>query len=325
MTPRLQRHPAIPHTVELLVPGRSYRSAGPPRLFGYATQDPGILSWLPDELQRTAITCPDEYVIRLPRVYVVHGHYLFLSPDAALADTFDFDPERAGRPDMAEAATQIAAGEVAAHPAGGLPVFHLFKDIYYNYGHLLVEVLPKLLHIRRLGIDRFSLLYPWSALAYLPIVQHVATVLGLGFEPVVCYNNQIMQADDVHWVGPVARHDRRKSQTLAELARCLTAVDPAEGGPRRLYVTRPPNALRPIPNHGALETLARSAGYEVVDPAALSFPDQVRLFHGADHVIGPMGAALSNTVFMRPGTRVTMLTTRRVDPFYWDIARLIGL
>ena len=169
------------------------------------------------------------------------------------------------------------------------------------------------------------MLYPWSALVYLPIVQHTANALGLESEHIVCYNNQILRADEVFWVGPVAQHDRRKSQTLRDLVSRLVPATPAPGAPRRLYVTRPPGANRPIPNQSALEELARARGYHVVEPSTLSFPEQVALFHGADHVLGPMGAALTNTMFMRPGTRVSMFTTRRVDPFFWAIARLMGL
>lgn len=322
---RLHRHTEVPHRVELVVPGRSYAVQGPPRLFNYLTRDPVLLSWFPEELRRTAIDCPDEHVIRLRDAHVVHGHYLILHPDQALADTFNFDDGAVNRPVITEVGQQILRGEVHRWPASGLPTFHIFKDVYYNYAHMIVEVLPKLLHIRAMGIRRFTLLFPWSGLAYLPAVQHAAEVLGLSFEHVVCYNNQILRVDEVLWIGPVAQHDRRKSQTLRELAQILGPTAPASALPRRLYVTRSPSAIRPIANQPQLEDLARSRGYHVIDPGGLSFPEQVGLFHGADHVLGPMGAGLTNTVFMRPGTRVSMFTNRRVDPFYYDIARLIGL
>ena len=225
---------------------------------------------------------------------------------------------------ITEIGQQILRGEVHRHPASALPTFHIFKDVYYNYGHMLVEVLPKLLHIRAMGIRRFTLLFPWSSLMFLPAVQYAAGVLGLSFEHVVCYNNQVLRVDEVLWIGPVAQHDRRKSETLRELAQVLGPAAPPSA-PRRLYVTRPPGATRFIANQAKLEDLARSRGYHVIDPATLRFPEQVGLFHGADHVLGPMGAALTNTVFMRPGARVSMFTNRRVDPFYYDIARLIGL
>ena len=79
---RLHRHTEVPHAVELMVPDRSYAAHGPPRLFNYLTRDPDLLSWFPEELLRTTIACPDEYVIRLRNVHVVHGHYLILYPDS---------------------------------------------------------------------------------------------------------------------------------------------------------------------------------------------------------------------------------------------------
>jgi len=322
---RLHGRTEVPHAVELMVPDRSYAAYGPPRLFNYLTRDPNILSWLPGELLRTTIACPDEYVIRLRDVHVVHGHYLILYPDRALADTFNFENSAVDRPVISAIGQQILRREVHRNPESAWPVFHIFKDVYRNYGHMLVEVLPKLLHIRAIGIERFILLFPWSSLMFLPAVQFAAEALGLTFEHTVCFNNQIVRVDEVLWVGPVAQHDRRKSQTLRELARILGAAAPASAFPRRLYVTRPPGAIRPIANQAQLEDLARAHGYHVVEPSTLSFSEQVSLFHGADHVLGPMGAALANTVFMQPGARVSMFTNRRVDPFFYDIARLIGL
>ena len=120
--------------------------------------------------------------------------------------------------------------------------------MYYNYGHMLVEVLPKLLHIRAMGIRRFTLLFPWSSLMFLPAVQYAAEALGLSFEHVVCVNNQVVQVDEVLWIGPVAHHDRRKSQTLRDLAQILGPAAPASAFPRQLYVTRPPGAIREDPH-----------------------------------------------------------------------------
>lgn len=322
---RLHRHTEVPHDVELVIPDRSYACQGPPRLFNYLTRDPLLLSWFPEELLRTTVTCPDEYVIRIRDAHVVHGHYLIQYPARALADTFNFEDSAVDRPEISEIGQQILRGEVHRHTAGELPIFHIFKDVYCNYGHMLVEVLPKLLHIRAMGIHRFTLLFPWSSLMFLPAVQFAADTLGLAFEHVVCFNNQIVRVDEVLWVGPIAKHDRRKSQTLRELARILAAAVPASALPRRLYVTRPPGAIRPIANQAELEDLARAHAYYVVEPSTFSFSEQIGLFQGADHVLGPMGAALTNTVFMRPGTRVSMFTNRRVDPFYYDIARLMGL
>ncbi len=322
---RLHRHTQVPHDVALVVPGRSYAAQDPPRLFNYLTRDPNLLSWLPSELLRTTIACPDEYVIRIRDAHIVHGHYLIQYPARPLADTFNFEDSAVNRPEISAIGQQILRGEVHRHERNALPIFHIFKDVYCNYGHMLVEVLPKLLHIKAMGIDRFTLLFPWSSLMFLSAVQFAAGVLGIEFEHVVCFNNQIVRVDEVFWVGPIAQHDRRKSQTLRELARRLAAAVPASAFPRRLYVTRPAGALRPIANQAELERLAHAHGYFVVEPATLSFPEQISMFHGADHVLGPMGAALTNSVFMRPGTRVSMFTNRRVDPFYYDIARLMRL
>ena len=182
---RLYRHTELPHDVVLTVPDRSYASQGPPRLFNYRPRDPNVASWLPDELLRTTVACPDEYVIRIRDVHVVHGHYLIQYPAHPLADTFNFEHSAVDRPVITAIGQQILRGEVHRHEGNALPIFHIFKDVYCNYGHMLVEVLPKLLHIRTMGITRFALLFPWSSLMFLPAVQFAANALGMTFEHVV--------------------------------------------------------------------------------------------------------------------------------------------
>ncbi len=114
---RLHRHTEVPHDVELVIPDRSYACQGPPRLFNYLTRDTLLLSWFPEELLRTTVTCPDEYVIRIRDAHVVHGHYLIQYPARALADTFNFENSAVDRPEISEIGQQIL--QLWPHARGG--------------------------------------------------------------------------------------------------------------------------------------------------------------------------------------------------------------
>jgi hypothetical protein len=74
----------------------------------------------------------------------------------------------------------------------------------------------------------------------------------------------------------------------------------------KLYITRRNIQFsfvnRSIKNAEQLEEIAVKKGFEIVDPAPLSWIEQVRLFMGAKAVVGPFGSGLHNTLFSPAGT-----------------------
>lgn len=67
-------------------------------------------------------------------------------------------------------------------------------------------------------------------------------------------------------------------------------------------------------------------GFVVLDPAALSVQEQVDTFHGAEVVVAPHGAALTNITFARPDAKVLeMFAPTYVHLGLWTIADAVGL
>ena len=67
----------------------------------------------------------------------------------------------------------------------------------------------------------------------------------------------------------------------------------------------------------------RPLGFVVVDPGRLSFAEQIRLFAGAERIVGNCGAGLTNLVFAPRGVRVFALTSPFMqDDFFWDLTEL---
>jgi capsular polysaccharide biosynthesis protein len=87
-----------------------------------------------------------------------------------------------------------------------------------------------------------------------------------------------------------------------------TNVPPAPARlPRRLYIDRRGAGVRPLVNEDALVTALARLGFVPVRPELLSIPDQIRLFRGAEAVVAPHGAGLTNLGFCRPGCVVLEL------------------
>jgi capsular polysaccharide biosynthesis protein len=103
-----------------------------------------------------------------------------------------------------------------------------------------------------------------------------------------------------------------EGDSLARVARDLAGADGVAAG-RRLFlsrrsVTRETNGLyRALQNEDALVAAFSARGYEIVEPELLPFREQVRLFAEAELVVGLGGAALFNTIFSPPPTRVVSI------------------
>jgi capsular polysaccharide biosynthesis protein len=95
--------------------------------------------------------------------------------------------------------------------------------------------------------------------------------------------------------------------------------------PKRLYVSRSDASLRRLANERQVEAVLRSRGFTIVVPGALSLVEQIRLFKGAEAVVGPHGAGMTNIGFCRPGTRVLELMPGYIRLFMVRIAQGAGL
>lgn len=101
---------------------------------------------------------------------------------------------------------------------------------------------------------------------------------------------------------------------------------PLSSQPRRLYLRRL-SGRRRVLNQTEVEAMVEEFGFTIVSPETLSFADQVSLFRNAEMVIAPVGAALANLVFTRPGCKVTVFARKMTDPnyYYFDtLAKVMG-
>jgi len=82
---------------------------------------------------------------------------------------------------------------------------------------------------------------------------------------------------------------------------------------RRLFLSRrsvtreTSGNYRALQNEDALVEAFSARGYDIVEPEFLSFPDQIRLFAGADLIVGLGGAALFNVIFSPAATRIVSI------------------
>lgn len=117
--------------------------------------------------------------------------------------------------------------------------------------------------------------------------------------------------------------------TLAALRRRIlgpgaAAKAPPPDGPF-YFLSRRTRNLRKMLNEDEIEAIAVEMGFELIVPEALSIAEQARLFAGARGIAGPEGAALTNSLFSAPGTRVlAIVCANDMLPVFNDLSLVMG-
>ncbi len=188
-----------------------------------------------------------------------------------------------------------------------------------NYGHWLIDVVPKLRLLEQLplrGTPRFVLARRGGAMEAV-----VRDTLGLaGYpDPDLHYLDALTRFERLIVLGTVSHHPLVKAPSAIRYLERLGREVPA-GPHRRVYVSRNLGGRRRLTNEAELLPLFTARGYHVVSPETLSLVEQISMFKGAQIVAGNLGAGLANLVFSPAGVTVLALTTPKMPhDFFYDI------
>lgn len=174
-----------------------------------------------------------------------------------------------------------------------------------TYGHFLLEVLPKLLLIRelyRLGL-RYRIAFPKSLGHFEPMLR------------TACPGARLLIYDDKRenlllrralLPGMLVSSTSHLHDLFTSTLRLLGLESSTGAEPRRrVFITREGlRSFRTLRNEAELAAAALDFGFEVVRPEAMAWPEQVRMFRSASHVVGEFSSALHGTMFSPAGTKV---------------------
>jgi len=202
------------------------------------------------------------------------------------------------------------------------PTLLLIKHGFDNYGHWLIEMLPRLkLALEHLPSDVHVAVGDTAGPLWTVVL---ATLKALGFGPErIKRVTGASQFQTLYYVSPLSRHPLYISPfTTRFLAESYKSA-PVVQSHRRLYVSRSDARFRRLRNEPELLDYLIPLGFEVVYPGQMSFADQVRVFSEAQLIVGVMGAAMTNMVFAPPGASVyALLPVTMPDLFFWNLACL---
>ncbi|WP_414159391.1 glycosyltransferase family 61 protein [Pseudomonas sp. BNK-45] len=218
-----------------------------------------------------------------------------------------------------------------------------------NYAHWLTETLPKLLFIDSLnGFDDYPLLVDhWihpNFVDSINLVKKIDRQLIRVSRWESIYVESLVDISPTAYVPPEHRffHEKKKLCTPCSSdfpfsymalnllkARALQAlkIENPEGKQKIFLHRSKENSgnTRYVKNTDAIAELIKSYGYIFLDPATLSFNEQVVAFSTASHIVSPLGAALSNMIFSPQGCKVIGLSPYYENANYYYFSNFMGV
>jgi capsular polysaccharide biosynthesis protein len=308
-----------------LVRAGSYRRSAPV-ILGDAARP--IIDGCAARFRRLSVRTPPVWRYELRDALLVEQGIVISPRHGALLESLaDHAPEFAGDIVQRSRATLRVRPRGSVAALGGSFV-SLKKRYETNYGHWLVELLPKAyLNEMSEGAHTARYIVPQTQNAALRNVYLESLgLLAIDASRVIPVGQDLTRVDQLDFVTPVSGHPRWKHQVLREMREALlNAVRRAPNGrqtslPTRLFVDRPESGYRRIRNHREIQARLDAYGFTTIYPEDHSFVDQIRLFSRAEIIVGVLGAAMTNTLFAPEHVELLYLAPESIcGVFFWDL------
>ncbi len=206
------------------------------------------------------------------------------------------------------------------------PVVLLKQRWDLNYGHWLVESLPRLAlvqHAYDLADCTFMVGDAGAAMAR--VYSDSLELAGIRPEQIVATDDAPCHIERLIYPHPLTVQPWVKAPlALAFLEKMRDGVGASnQGRPDRLIVVRSPQSRRRLLNQERITAVARKHGFEPLSIEGLDFKGQISAFSGAKFIIGSLGAELTNICFSPRGVALLGLSPSSMqDDFYYDLACL---
>lgn len=191
------------------------------------------------------------------------------------------------------------------------------ERVYDNHSHWLTAHLPKLLLLKRLGLEK-QVLMPAKRTGVMN-----ATIEMIGHAP---DDFKIFDLDRPLAVRrlTVMSTDRFRPKLVRLVPQAL-GIDRAAPGSRRIFISRAGAERRRLLNEDELWPVLKRKAFERVRMEELSFAEQVALMRETGVLCAPHGAGLTNMMFCPPGTKIIeMADPAFPNPNFYALAAALG-
>ena len=177
-----------------------------------------------------------------------------------------------------------------------------------NYYHWLLQVIPQICLLRRVGInlDTIEKFAFFRLPMGLPFQQETLSLLNVPKSKIIeTFKHPYIKAKKLIVTSPIKIAPTRK--LACDLVRyefankkLIKSIDKSN----RIYISRKKASSRKIINENQLTTLLANFGFRTFCLESMSFLEEVDLFSEAEIVVAAHGAGLTNLIFCKPGIKV---------------------
>lgn len=198
-----------------------------------------------------------------------------------------------------------------------------------NYFHFWVDAICDLWFVERLGIQRAEISHfvmPFSGAAW---QREILGLCGIPVDRVVPLSSFSVKKFAQLVIPIRAKGGRTNPTWLVRAAREISGFEFPTGAnsyDEKIYVSRQDTTVRRLVNESEVISFLVARGYRVVSCSGLTVREQQRAFARASVIVAPHGAALTNLLWCRPGTRVVeFLPVEHANACFHDISALAKL
>jgi capsular polysaccharide biosynthesis protein len=195
-----------------------------------------------------------------------------------------------------------------------------------GYYHWLFEVLPRI-HMLRTQHPSTNRLFAQATHRFQRESLELLRIAGP--ELINSEDYEFVSAEELvvpfHEIGPRMQYPKWVSDFLRAALLPAATQERSADPITRLYISRDDAQWRRVVNEPEVLEVLEPLGFRPVKLGQASILQQVRLFHDAEVVVAPHGAALSNLVFSQPGTKVIEFQQLKLDACFFRLSRSLGL
>lgn len=176
-----------------------------------------------------------------------------------------------------------------------------------SWFHFLVEVFPR--YLRFIDSDR-KYFAERTLFVRGDLPKSILEIFHLiGFQRILHINDgevrqvkNLILAKDFRYSNVTELSTR--AEDLIRVRKYLLNSIAQTSGFKLVYIRRSNKLFRPLSNRKALDSLLVDLGFETVDLESKGVAEQISIFQNAQVVVCESGAALTNIIFMNPGSKV---------------------
>lgn len=210
------------------------------------------------------------------------------------------------------------------------PVFHLTGVHHFNHGHFNQEYIPRVVAARELlPRELFDQLHFLLAPKHLDWQSHMLKYLGIRADRIIPATHGTLRLRDMY-IAPMCEHrvDPIASPELqAQVVKCFAGIPPGQPAPV-LFLSRRDAPWRRMQNEDELilATEKLLGPTKVVTFGNMTFEEQIAAMKSARIIIGVLGQALSNMLYLEGKTLIVLipgtLANDHTGVAHWFLAML---